>query len=464
MIFTPRPYQIISARHIFDNPRCGLWLPMGMGKTSTCLFAIDALKLINDHKTLVTAPLRVAQSVWTDEAKKWDNFADLKVVPIVGDAQERREALREPADIHTINYENIPWMVEQLKGEWPWKNVIADESTRLKSFRLKSRTGNIREVKKGSKGSRARHLGKYSFSHIERFIQLTGTPSPNGLKDLWGQLWYLDKGERLGRTYESFVKRWFYHSFDGFGLLPHAFSQEQIQNAVKDICLSLNVKDWLPIKDPIIMDIPVDMPAAATKLYKQMEREMYIEIQEKGIEAFNAGSKSMKCRQIASGAVYDESGVNWHQVHDAKLDALDSIIEEAAGMPILVAYEFKHELTRLLKRFPQGRELDKKPETIYKWNRGEIPLLFAHPASAGHGLNLQDGGNIVAVFGQTWNLEYYLQFIERIGPTRQLQSGHDRPVYIYNIRAKNTVDDKVIQSRTGKQSIQNLLMEAARRN
>jgi SNF2 family DNA or RNA helicase len=434
---------------------------MGMGKTSTCLFAVDTLKLVNDHKTLVTAPLRVAQSVWTAEAAKWDNFAGLKVVPIIGDIKERKEALREPADIHTINYENIPWLAEQVGDDWPWKNIIADESTRLKGFRLRGR-GEIRNVKKGSKGSRARHLGKYAFSKAERFIQLTGTPSPNGLKDLWGQLWYLDKGERLGRTYEAFKRRWFYPSYDGFGILPHAYAQEQIQNAVKDICLSLNVKDWLPIKDPVIVDVPVYLPPQAAKLYKQMESEMYVEILDKGIEAFNAGSKSTKCRQIAGGAVYDEDG-NWHHVHDAKLDALDSIIEEAAGMPILVAYEFKHELERLKKRFPEGLELDKKPETIIKWNRGDIPLLFTHPASAGHGLNLQDGGNIIVIFGQTWNLELYLQIIERIGPTRQLQAGHDRLVYIYNIRTKNTVDDQVIMSRSGKQNVQDLLMEAARR-
>ena len=461
MIFTPRPYQLISARHIFDNPRCGLWLPMGMGKTSTCLFAIDALKMVNDHTTLVTAPLRVAQSVWTDEAKKWDNFADLKIVPIVGDAQERKEALREPADIHTINYENIPWLVEQLNGAWPWKNVIADEATKLKSFRLRGR-GEIKNVKKGSKGIRARSLGKYSFSAVERFIQLSGTPSPNGLKDLWGQLWYLDRGERLGRTFSAFQQRWFTRGFDGFSIepLPHAF--DQISNAVKDICLSLNVKDWLPVKDPIIVDVPVELPPEAKRLYKQFEREMFMEFEGTEVEAFNAAAKSIKCLQLANGAVYKDDGT-FLPVHDAKLDALGSVIEEAAGMPVLVAYHFKSDLARLRKRFKDGRELDKNPSTLRDWNKGKIPILFAHPASAGHGLNLQDGGNIIAFFGHWWDLEHYLQIVERIGPTRQLQAGYDRPVYIYNIRAKNTIDSLVIQSRTDKRSVQDLLMEAARR-
>lgn len=462
MQFTPRPYQIISARHILDNHRCGLWLPMGMGKTSTCLFAIDTLKLVNDHKTLVTAPLRVAQSVWTDEAKKWDNFADLKIVPIVGDAQERKEALREPADIHTINYENIPWMVEQLRGEWPWKNVIADEATKLKSFRLRGR-GEIKSVKKGSKGIRARSLGKYAFSVVERFIQLSGTPSPNGLKDLWGQLWYLDRGERLGRTFSAFQQRWFTRGFDGFSIepLPHAF--DQISNAVKDICLSLNVKDWLPVKDPIIVDVPVELPPEAKRLYKQFEREMFMEFEGTEVEAFNAAAKSIKCLQLANGAVYKDDGT-FLPTHDAKLDALESVIEEAAGMPVLVAYHFKSDLARLRKRFKDGRELDKNPNTLRDWNKGKIPILFAHPASAGHGLNLQDGGNVIAFFGHWWDLEHYLQIVERIGPTRQLQSGHDRPVYIYNIRAKNTIDNLVIQSRTDKRSVQDLLMEAARRS
>ena len=461
MIFTPRPYQLISARHIFDNPRCGLWLPMGMGKTSTCLFAIDALKMVNDHTTLVTAPLRVAQSVWTDEAKKWDNFADLKIVPIVGDAQERKEALREPADIHTINYENIPWLVEQLNGAWPWKNVIADEATKLKSFRLRGR-GEIKNVKKGSKGIRARSLGKYAFSAVERFIQLSGTPSPNGLKDLWGQLWYLDRGERLGRTFSAFQQRWFTRGFDGFSIepLPHAF--DQISNAVKDICLSLNVKDWLPVKDPIIVDVPVELPPEAKRLYKQFEREMFMEFEGTEVEAFNAAAKSIKCLQLANGAVYKDDGT-FLPVHDAKLDALGNVIEEAAGMPVLVAYHFKSDLARLRKRFKDGRELDKNPSTLRDWNKGKIPILFAHPASAGHGLNLQDGGNIIAFFGHWWDLEHYLQIVERIGPTRQLQAGYDRPVYIYNIRAKNTIDSLVIQSRTDKRSVQDLLMEAARR-
>ena len=421
-----------------------------MGKTSTCIFAINALKLIDNQKTLVLAPLRVAQSVWSDECKKWDDFKELKCVSITGDAKERADALREPADIHTINYENIPWLLDNLKGKWPWNNIIADESTKLKSFRLG-----------GKKGKRAKELAKVAFKS-ERFIELTGTPSPNGLKDLWGQLWFLDKGERLGRTYTAFINRWFKTGYDGFSIepLPHAFNE--ISSRVNDICMSLKVEDWFDIKAPIIVDVPVTLPPEAFKLYKQMEKEFFIKIKSDEVEVFNAAAKSMKCLQIANGAVYREDKT-WIPLHDAKLDALEDVIEEAAGAPLLCAYHFKTDLERLKKRFKYGVELDKNPRTVEQWNSGKIPLLFSHPASTGHGLNLQYGGNIVVFFGHWWDLEQYQQIIERIGPVRQLQAGFNRPVYIYNIRAENTIDNLVIQSRTDKRSVQDLLINESRR-
>jgi SNF2 family DNA or RNA helicase len=197
--------------------------------------------------------------------------------------------------------------------------------------------------------------------------------------------------------------------------------------------------------------------------YKQMEKMMYLEIQGAEVEAFNAASKSLKCLQIANGAIYVDDDRNWAPVHDAKLDALESIISEAGGMPVLVAYHFRSDLARLKKRFPQGKELGQLPATLSDWNNGDIPVLFAHPASAGHGLNLQHGGNILVFFGHWWDLEYYQQILERIGPVRQLQSGYKRPVYIYNIRARNTIDDLVIQSRNDKRKVQDILLEAARK-
>lgn len=453
MIFTPRPYQLITADHIFKNPRCAVFAGMGMGKTSACLYAIDTLRLVEDNKTLVLAPLRVARSTWPDEVMKWDNFQHLKIVPIIGDAKERTAALREPADIHTINYDNLPWLYEQTGKKWPWKTVIADESTKLKSFRLG-----------GKKGQRAKALAKVAFSQIRRFIELTGTPSPNGLQDLWGQMWFLDRGERLGKTFTAFMQRWFRPEHrNSFNMVPMDHAQNEITNRIKDLCLSLHAQDWFNIKEPIIIDVPVKLPEAAKNMYKQMEKMFYLEIQGAEIEAFNAAAKSMKLLQLANGAIYTGEGEAWAPVHNAKLEALESIVEEAAGMPVLVAYHFKSDLARLQKRFPEGRVLDKNPKTIQDWNAGKIPILFAHPASAGHGLNLQDGGNIVVFFGHWWDLEQYQQIIERIGPTRQLQAGYDRPVYIYNIRAVNTIDDVVIQSRTDKRKIQDLLLEAAKK-
>ena len=239
-------------------------------------------------------------------------------------------------------------------------------------------------------------------------------------------------------------------------------AQEEIQKRISDICISLRTEDWFDLKKPIVVDVPVDLPPAAMSIYKQMEKMMYLEINNLEVEAFNAAAKSLKCLQLANGAIYTDDAQNWQSVHDAKLDALESIIEEASGMPVLVAYHFKSDLTRLKVRFPKGKELKTKKDED-DWNAGRIPVLFAHPASAGHGINLQCGGNIIVYFGHWWDLEQYQQILERIGPVRQLQSGYKRPVYVYNIRARNTVDDLVIQSRESKRKVQDILMEASRK-
>ena len=246
-------------------------------------------------------------------------------------------------------------------------------------------------------------------------------------------------------------------------LVPLDHAQDEIQERIRDVCLSVDVAKYLDIKEPITNNIYVDLPPNAHKLYKDMEREMFLEIKGLEVEAFNAASKTMKCLQLASGAIYtDESGA-YQTVHDAKIEALESIIEEACGMPVLVAYHFKSDLERLLKALPQGRQLDSNAQTLRDWNAGKIPVLFAHPASAGHGLNMQNGGNIIAFFSHNWNLEEYQQIIERIGPTRQAQAGYDRPVFIYHIIARNTIDDVVIERRETKREVQDLLLEAMER-
>lgn len=450
--FTPRSYQHAIIDHVLDNDRSAVWAGMGMGKTCAALTAIDTLQLIEPSPTLVLAPRRVATSTWPDEARKWSHLRNIEVVPVVGSPAERKAALRKPASVFSMNYDNLPWLVEHFGDKWPFETVIADESTRLKSFRL--RQG----------GKRAHALGKVAHTKVKRFIELTGTPSPNGLQDLWGQAWFLDKGVRLGRTFTAFVQRWFTQSFDGYSIAPRDFAQEQIQDKLRDICLSLNAKDYFDISEPIVNVIRVELPAKARQLYKDMEREMFMAIGETEIEAFNAASRTIKCLQLANGAVYTDDQGSWTEVHDAKIQALDSVIEEAARAPVLVAYHFKSDLARLQHAFPKGRVLDADPRTITAWNKGQIPILFCHPASAGHGLNLQDGGNILVFFGHWWNLEEFQQIIERIGPTRQAQAGHDRPVFIHHIVAADTVDDLVMARRDSKRTIQDLLLEAMKRS
>lgn len=456
MIFTPREYQELAVDHILSTPRCAIWAGMGMGKTSATLYALDCLRYVEKGPALVIAPLRVAQSVWPEEAAKWSAFQRMGVCPIMGGVEARKKALRQAADVHTINYEMLPWLVEAVGDKWPWTTIVADESTRLKSFRL--RAG----------GRRARALSQVAWSHAHRFIELTGTPAPNGLQDLWGQLWFLDRGERLGRTHGAFINRWFrmiqcqgFRKFDG----PLPGAQEEIHKKCRDICLSLRAQDYFDLQEPIIVDVPIDLPPLAQTVYKGMEKTMFAELQDGAeVEALNAAAKTIKCLQLANGAIYTDDSGAWSPIHDAKLTALESIVEEAAGMPVLVAYHFKSDLARLKKYFPAGRELDKNPKTISDWNKGRIPIMFAHPASAGHGLNLQDGGNIVVMLGHWWDLEQYQQIIERIGPVRQMQAGHNRPVFIYNIVARNTVDETVIARRQSKRSVQDLLLEAARRS
>lgn len=457
-LFTPHPYQLAMRTHLVDAPRSALFAGMGMGKTVETLSSLELLYAAGeiDGPTLVTAPLRVAQSTWPDEQKKWDHLHTLEVSPIIGDVAQRVKALRRDANIFTTNYDNIPWLVEHLNGKWPFKHVIADESTRLKGFRLRQGT------------ARAKALGRVAHSRVHRWHNLTGTPSPNGLQDLWGQTWMLDAGARLGRTYDAFSNRWFRKKRSGFGLEPFEHSQAEIETRISDICLSLQAKDYFDLKEPIITPVYTRLNKKNRDLYEDMEREFFMQIEDSDVEAVNAAAKTQKLLQLASGAVYVDPDVGddyhprskkWKEVHDDKIGALESIIAEAAGMPVLVAYHFRSDLARLLAAFPRGRELDKNPRTIREWNAGKIPILFAHPQSAGHGLNLQDGGNIIVFFTPWWDLEQYQQILERIGPVRQLQAGYDRNVFIYFIICEDTMDEVVMERREGKRDVQDLLME-----
>ena len=447
--YVPHDYQLEIMKWIYKTDRCAIWAPMGSGKSVTTLTALDNLSLAEDvYPVLILAPLRVARSTWPDEVKSWSHLKHLRVSVITGTPKERQAALDTPADIYTTNFDNLVWLTQALGGDWPFKTVVADEFTRLKSFRLRQ----------GSK--RARALGMHAHTSITRFIGLTGTPAANGLKDLWGQTWFLDKGVRLGKTFSAFEQAWFRKGYDGYSIHPLPTAQKDIEAALKDICLTVT---GLQVDEPIHNPIYVDLPRAARSTYNDMETEMFAQIGADGVEAANAAVRTSKCLQIANGAIYVDDDHNWEDVHDAKLEALDSIIEEANGAPVLVAYNFKHDLVRLQKRYPKGRVLDAVPDTIRQWNAGEIGLLFAHPASAGHGISLQYGGNIIAFFGLDWSLENHMQIIERIGPMRQKQAGFDRPVFVHYIMARDTVDEMVFERLQSKKTVQEVLLKAMER-
>lgn len=389
--FKPRPYQELIIEHILSHSRCMVWSGMGTGKTVSTLTALSTLLIMGDTPALIVAPLRVAQSTWPDEVAKWSHLSYMGVSVVTGTPKQRSEALMRDADIYCTNYENLPWLVEYFRAQrrWPFKVIVTDEATRLKGFRLHQ----------GSK--RAKALAQVAFLS-PHFIELTGTPTANGLIDLWGQAWFVDKGAALGKTMMAYEQSYFYPVRTGNEAYmvrwdPKTGSDVRIREKLKPYTITINSEDWFDVTEPIFNDIWVDLPPSAKRQYKEMEDSFYLSLQGETIEAVNALSKMGKCLQIASGAVYSDSGETV-ELHDAKIDALRSVIEEAAGAPVLVAYQFVHEAKRILEAFPKAVRLDKNPETIRRWNRGEIPVLLAHPASCGHGLNLQDGGNILVFF------------------------------------------------------------------
>ena len=460
MKFVPRPYQAQIIEHIFAHPRCAVWADMGMGKTVSTLTAVcNIMEYLTPGPALVIAPLRVAQTTWPDEVGKWDHLSHLRVSVIAGNKDQRVAAADTPADVYCTNFESIPWLVKHYldrKQPWPFSIIVVDEATRLKGFR----------TQQGSMRARVLSTVAYMSKH---FIELTGTPAPNGLLDLWGQVWFLDKGKRLGKSMQAFKERWFYPKKVGanaFAIkwLPNVGAIEEVQSRVRDLSLKLRAEDWFEIEKPITVNVNVRLPKEAMQHYREMERELYTELEDEAVEAANAAARTGKCLQIASGAVYtDDKGTKYSVVHDQKIEALKSIVEEAAGKPVLVAYQFRHDADRILKSIKGSRLLDKSVDTIRKWNRGEIPVLVAHPASCGHGLNLQDGGNILCFFSTGWNLEEHEQMVERIGPTRQAQSGHPRPVFVYNIVAEGTLDEAVQIRMVEKREVLDILLERKNR-
>lgn len=452
--FTPRGYQTQITNFILDNERCGVWASMGVGKSVSTLNALDTLQMLDDRPILVVAPLRVATTTWPDEVRKWNHLKHLTVLPITGSEKERMRALKYDANILATNFEQLPWLVEFYGDRWPFATVVIDESTKLKGFRLRQGT------------QRAKALGRVAHTKIKRIVELTGTPAPNGLEDLWGQAWFLDKGARLGRTYDDFKKRWFRKKYSGFGTEPMEHAQDQIQRALRDICVTIDAKDWFDLKDPIVNNIYVDLPAKARALYQDMEKRAFMEIAAMGavhgIEALGAAQKIGKLLQLSNGAAYiGEGGKEWAEVHSAKIDALEEVVEEAGGMPVLVSIQFKSDLARLLKAFGKDAIALNSQEGVRRAQRGEGKVWLGHPASMGHGVDgLQEHTNIMTFFGHDWNLEQRLQIIERIGPTRQMQAGKDRPMFIHNIITRDSADEMVIERVETKRSTQDILLAA----
>ena len=445
MKFNPYPYQRAAVQWILDRPAAGLFLSMGMGKTPVTLTAID--RLIYDRmevqKVLVIAPLRVAQDTWAKEVRKWDHLHHLRVARVLGPLRARQEALQQDADIYVINRENVPWLVEYLGSAWPYDMVVIDELSSFKSHQAK-RFKALRRV-----------LGR-----VRRIVGLTGTPAPNGLIDLWPQVYLLDRGERLGRTVGAYRGRYFRPDrMNGHIVYSYRLQEgaaEAIHGKLSDLCMSLRKEDYLDLPGQIYETIELTPPPALLKQYKQFERDRIMEAMdsEGEIVALNAASLTGKLLQFANGAVYDTDG-GVHELHDIKLDALEELIEAANGEPVLVFYAFKHDRDRILRRI-ECRELS-TPEDIGAWNRKEIPVAIAHPASVGHGLNLQDGGHIIIWFGLTWSLELYQQANERLN-----RPGQTEICRIYHLILQGTHDARVLEALKNKDTSQRALIDALR--
>lgn len=448
--FTPYPHQKAGIDWIIDHHACALFWGMGTGKTVTTLTAIDRLlyDYLENGPVLVIAPKRVAENTWSKEASKWEHLRHLRVVKIMGSAKQRMDALTGPtADIYVINRENVVWLIEtaqqRLGGYWPFKIVVIDELSSFKSAQAK-RWKALRQMR----------------GRIRRIIGLTGTPRPNGLEDLWPEVYLLDQGERLGRTLTAFRSHYLVpEKMNGhivYSYRPRDGAEQEVYDRLSDICMSIRKEDVLSLPGQIYEDIELEAPPAILKQYKQFERDKVLECLDADGEiiAGTAAALTNKLLQFANGAIYDMDG-GVHELHDIKLDALEELLEEAGGDSVLVLYAYKHDADRIRKRI-KCRDLD-KPSDIEAWNRGEIPVALAHPASIGHGLNLQDGGHIIVWFGLNWSLELYQQANERLN-----RPGQKNVCRVYHLILQGTHDSRVLEALKNKDRGQAAAIEALR--
>lgn len=442
-------YQERGVSHILDNPYCALFLDMGLGKTVTTLTAIkELLDNCIIGNALVIAPKKVTQVTWSDEIKNWAHLQGVTISVIDGDVKHRRAAMAAKADIYAVSRDNIVWLVVECGGvKLPYDMVVIDELSSFKNHASK-RFRALRKVRK----------------FIPRVVGLTGTPSPNGLIDLFAQMYLIDEGQRLGKTITGYRNRFFRpDKRNGDIVYTYALKQpaneteKQISDLISDITISMTAEDYLQMPDKIMLYDTVEMPKHVADRYEEFEREQVLELinSDEPISAASAAALSNKLQQFANGAIYtaDREVI---QLHDEKIEKLQELVEAANGAPVLVAYSYKHDLDRIMKALKEYKPVKlEKPEQIAEWNAGKINVLVTHPASAGHGINIQKGGHILVWFGNTWSLELYMQFNARL-----YRQGQDKPVYIHHIVTKGTVDEKIIKALSGKKETQDGLMDS----
>lgn len=446
MEFIPHSYQAYSIDKIINNKKYGLFLEMGTGKTVSTLTAIEKLKYdyLEVDKVLVIAPKRVAEDTWAQEIDKWSHLSHLTISLVLGTSKQRTEALAKDADIYVTNKENTKWICEKYRKDWPFDMLVIDE---LSTF-------------KNSDSQRFKILKK-QMPLVDRFVGLTGTPAPNNLMDIWSQIYLIDGGERLGKYKTHFRQAYFYPthqvSDNVFNWALRNGADDAIYDKISDITVSIKSEDYLEMPERIDNVQEVKLSKKERAIYDQLKSDMVIEDEadsSKDIEALTSATLTQKLLQLSNGAVYSLDGT-YKTIHDKKLERLDEIIEEAQGKPILLFYSFKHDKERILERYDFAEEL--KGDYMERWNNGDIKLLIAHPASAGHGINLQYGGSIAVWFGLTWNLEHYEQANARL-----FRQGQTETTVIHHIMTENSVDQDVYKGLQNKQLGQNALMKAVK--
>lgn len=443
MKYTPHDYQRHTTQFIIDHPEAAILLGMGMGKTISTLTAIEALKhdYFTIDKVLVIAPVRVARDTWPAEIQKWDHLAGLTVSPIIGTAKQRQAAANRQADIYTIGRENIPWLVKHHGNRWPYDMVIIDE---LSSF-------------KNPQAKRFKALKKVR-PKITRIVGLTGTPAPNSLLDIWAPFRLIDNGQRLGKFITHYRDQYFLPDkrngqvIYSWKIRPGA--DQAIYDNIADITVSMRTTDYLTLPEVTRQHIEVTLAPKEQKMIDTLKKDLVLDLGDDTIDAANAATLSLKLQQLAGGAIYNEDGTAIIEVHDQKLKALAELVDQADGNTILVAYWFKHERDRILSTIPGARVLD-TTEDFADWNAGKIPVALIHPASAGHGLNLQSGGHIMVWYTTPWSLELYEQANARLH-----RQGQTEPVSIIHIDTANSIDQTVHQALARKDTTQQALITA----